>query len=423
MRSLFVIWFIIPFLYGQTIKDCKRRFDSYLNYKGSISHFVRFEKETIVLLNRRGEEDIRIFQKELPMLAELLEHYSLKETELFFAQKKNKKFSKRQRDSVRIYLEHPKKEHLKNKPLRGKKIAIDAGHLAASFTEAMHEQKFLYFVKDSILHPYDTVKLYEAELTYKTSLILKNMIEEEGGEVFLTRPVAGHTAFGCSYQTWYKQHRQRVLDSLLNEKKMEPAEHKKLLKLDDYRFFWDFFRDFELRQRAKLINDYKPDATLIVHYNVDEKNIPWKKTSPNNFTMAFIGGCFTPELLEKPRAKYHLLRLMITDQLERSEKLASLTVAHFNEYLKVPTACVADADYLTSNCISTATHGVYSRQLILCNIINSALVYGESLYQDNAEECVKLMDNSQNYFGIQTNERVFLVAKSYMDALRHFFGK
>lgn len=423
MRALLIICFAMQFLYGQTIKDCKHRLDTYLNYKGSISKFFRFEKNAIVLLNKKGQEDIRIYQKELPMLADILEHYSLDETEKFFLQKNNSKFSKRQRDSVRIYKDLPQKSQSKNKVLHGKKIAIDAGHIASSFTEAMHEQKFLYFVKDSILHPFDTIKLYEAELTYKTSLVLKKMIEQEGGEVFLTRPVSGNTSFGCSYAYWFQHHRQRVLDSLIFIKRIEPNDYKKLIKLDDYKFFWEFFRDFELRQRAKLVNNYKPDATLIIHYNVDEKNIPWKKTSSNNFTMAFIGGCFTPELMDKPKAKYHLLRLMITNQLEQSETLASLTVSHFNEYLKVPIACINDAEYLTNNCIPTSTHGVYCRQLLLCNIINSPLVYGESLYQDNEAECLKLMDNTRSYFGIETNERVLEVARSYFDALKHFFGK
>lgn len=384
---------------------------------------VKFEKDALVLLTKSGQADIKIYQKELPMVAEVLEHYSLAEQEKFFAGKANKKYTKRQRDSVRIYIEHPKRTGTKGKSLKGVKVAIDAGHLAGSFSEAMQEQKFLYFVKDSILHPTDTVKLYEAELTYKTSLILKHMIEEEGGEVFLTRPVSGLTTFGCRYSYWFANHKQRVLDSLVNVKRMEPQEYKKLLKLDEYKFFWEFFRDHELRNRAKIINQYKPDVTLIIHYNVDEKNVPWKKVSQNNYTMAFIGGCYTPELFEKPKAKYNFLRLLITDQLNRSEKLAGYTVSHFNEYLKIPTACSNDADYLTNNCISTKIHGVYSRQLTLCNIINSPLVYGESLYQDNEEECERLMDMSKIYYGIQTNERVFLVAKSYFEALKLYHSK
>ncbi len=423
MRYILFIFLISGFLKSQTLHECKLRFDTYLNYKGSIGNMVRFEKDAVVLYTRSGQVDVKIYQKELPMVAEVLEHYSLADQEKFFATKANKKYSKRQRDSVRIYIDHPKKTSTKKGSMKGLKVAIDAGHLAGSFSEAMQEQKFLYFVKDSILHPTDTIKLYEAELTYKTSLILKQMIEEEGGEVFLTRPTPGITTFGCGYSYWFANHKQRVLDSLVSIKRMEPQDYKKLTKLDEYKFFWEFFRDFELRNRARIINVYKPDVTLIIHYNVDEKNVPWKKVTNSNYTMAFIGGCYTPELFEKPKAKYNFLRLLITDQLNRSEKLAGYTVSHFNEYLKIPTACTDDADYLNSNCISTRIHGVYSRQLTLCNIINSPLVYGESLYQDNIDECEKLMDTTKTYFGIQTNERVYLVAKSYFDALKLYHFK
>lgn len=425
MRFLILVLCGISFLCAQTTLECKNRFDNYLNFKGSLNTLVRFDKESISIYNSKGQKEFTAYQKEIPMLAEVFEHYNTKAAIKFYKEKGNGKLTKKQRDSIRIYMDVPKKMVEKNGvlPLKGIKIAIDAGHIASSFSEAMNEQKFLYFLRDSLKSTLDTVKIYEAELTFKTALILKSMLEEKGANVFLTRPTQSLTTFGCSYSYWFATHKQKVLDSLLQANKLEAAEYRKLNKLPEYNFFWDFFKDYELANRAKQINAYKPNVSCVIHYNVDEKNVPWKKTSNNDFTMAFIGGCFTPDRLDNIESKINFLRLLFSSQLNNSEKLSGLTVAEFSNNLEIPIALPADADYLKNNCISTGKKGVYCRQLILCNKINSPLVYGESLYQDNVNECDWLMKNTVVKYGVKTNERVVKVAQSYFNAILAYFTK
>jgi N-acetylmuramoyl-L-alanine amidase len=425
MRIFILLLFGVSFLRAQTIAECKKRFDTYLNFKGSLNTLVRFDNERISIYNSKGQKEFTAYHKEIPMLAEVFENYDPKAAAKFYKEKGNGKLSKQQRDSIRIYMDVPKKTLEKNEaqPLKGLKIAIDAGHIASSFSEAMNEQKFLYFLRDSLKSTLDTVKIYEAELTYKTAMILKNMLEEKGASVFLTRPTPSLTTFGCSYGYWYNNYKQKVLDSLLQANKLEAAEYRKLNKLPEYNFFWDFFRDYELANRARLINAWKPDASCIIHYNVDEKNVPWKKVSTNDYTMAFIGGCFTSDRLDNIQSKINFLKLLFSSQLNRSEKLSALTVKEFSESLGIPAAHSNDADYLKNNCMSTNSKGVYCRQLILCNKINSPLVYGESLYQDNVNECEWLMKNTVTMYGIKTNERVIKVARSYFNAILYYFTK
>ena len=71
-----------------------------------------------------------------------------------------------------------------------------------------------------------------------------------------------------------------------------------------------FFRDFDLNNRAKIMNDFFPHASLIIHYNVDEKNNPWKQTTKKNYTMAFIGGAFTRDNLTNYENKIHSLHFI-----------------------------------------------------------------------------------------------------------------
>jgi hypothetical protein len=408
-------------LLSQTIKQCKVRFDTYLNFRGSLNNAVKFEEGAIHIISK-GEKQFSIYAHEIEMLADYFENTSYAQQEQLIKQKGTKKYSKRQRDSVWIYVDDRRKlpKGKKKLPLEGYRVAIDPGHFATNLKDAQIEQKFLYFTLDSSPHQTDTVKVFESELTFNTALLLRKMLEEQGASVMITRSQANFTSFDCTFSEWMFLHKKRVLDSLKVKDPQNAERYIRLLKADDHKFFWDFFRDFDLINRAQKINRYNPHATAIIHYNVDEKNIPWKKPTDKNFTMAFIGGSFTAENLERTETKLHFLRLLLTKQLNHSEKLASHTVLNFSKNLQVEIASQSDASYLKDNCLPATSKGVFARNLILCRIINSPLVYGEALYQDCNSECRELMKYDKEKFGINTNERLLKVANSYYQGLYDF---
>ncbi len=408
---------------SQHVLLCKKRFQKYLNHNNSLNHLVRFDNDAVRIYSEQGKLEFTAWEKEIPLLGFLFESMSAEELMNFYINKGNKRLNKKEIDSLWICTDKKIKTSttLKSK-LTGKKIAIDAGHLAGSFSEAMKEQKYLYFVKDSLKNPYDTIKLYESELTYHTSIILKKLIEQEGGKVFLTRNELGQSAFGISYSEWYKKNKMPVLDSLFSLRKIDEAERTKFIKANEYDFFWQFFRDYELQYRAKIINEYQPDITIIIHYNVDEKNEPWKKCTSKNYTMAFIGGAFTADRLGKNESKLNFLRLLFGNQLSQSEKLSSCTVNRLSKDLQIPPALQTDADYLKKHCKPTGSKGVFSRQLILCNAIQSPLVYSECLYQDNEKECELLMKKDKKIYGIETSDRVISVAQSLFKAILDYYS-
>lgn len=419
---IFIIFFLTQFTFAQTIKQCKQRFDSYLNFKGSLNNLVSFESDAIYINDSKGKKEFAVYSYELDMLVEFFENNPFKQQEQLLKLKGVKKYTRRQRDSLYIYIDDTKKipKQKKLKPLQGQRIAIDPGHFATTLIDAYIEQKYLYFAKDSVKNTADSIRLFESVLTFNTSQLVKIMLEEQGATVFLTRNQNNFTSFNCTYSTWIKFHKQRMLDSLKTNDLLSSDRYTKLIKLNDYKLFWDFFRDFDLTNRAKIINQFNPHATLIIHYNVDEKNAPWTKATNKNFTMTFIGGAFTESNFDNPETKIHFLRLLLTKQLNQSEKLASQTVLNFNKNLGIDLATQFDADYLKDNCLVTQSKGVFARNLILCRLINSPLVYGEALYQDNKNECETLMQLDKTINGIKTNQRIYLAAKSYYDAVFMF---
>ncbi len=109
-----------------------------------------------------------------------------------------------------------------------------------------------------------------------------------------------------------------VLDSLLKTGTINASRYATLMKLPKQKLFWEFFRDYELMERARIINEFKPDLTIIIHYNVDEKNTDWKKPTRKNHTMAFIGGGMTANNFSSQINKIHFLRLLLTNQIHEA---------------------------------------------------------------------------------------------------------
>ncbi|MCE3226756.1 MAG: hypothetical protein K0S32_1307, partial [Bacteroidetes bacterium] len=159
----------IPLFYNaQTVKQCKERFDKYLNFKGSLNNVVKFEENVIHICNSKGNKEFSIYAHEIEMLGEFFEHTSYKKQEELLKLKGTKKYTKRQRDSVWIYVDDRKKlgKGKRKLPLEGYRVAIDPGHFGTNLKDARIEQKYLYFVKDSVNAPLDTVKVFESELNF-----------------------------------------------------------------------------------------------------------------------------------------------------------------------------------------------------------------------------------------------------------------
>lgn len=306
------------------------------------------------------------------------------------------------------------------KSLKGKRIAIDPGHMAGTMAEAQMEEKYLIFHKDSIKTLKETIEIIEGNLTLATALLVKQKLEKEGAEVFLTRSKPGFTTYDISVEEWLKNS-SFYLNKAQSEGLISPAQKNKLMNESDKGKFQGYLKNADLIERAKKINKYLPDLTLIIHYNVDEKNFPWTRPTKKNFNMAFVAGNIKADNLEKKSNRVEFLRLLISEDLMNSIRLSDILVKHFEQDLKVPTAIVTDADYLIKESIATHAKGVYSRNLALTRLIHGPITYGESLYQDNVSESQKLSSRILDVNEMKTSERVAQVADAYYKAVVDYF--
>ncbi len=288
---------------------------------------------------------------------------------------------------------------------------------------ARTEQKYLHFTKQNhAALKQDSIDVAEGKLTFETASILKAMLEEKGAKVILSRK-ENSTSFGYTYEYWLKTYKKKTLDSLLSIKKITIQKHKQLMNSSPTLLFSSFFKDYELQHRAMVINAAVPDLTVIIHYNVDEKNMDWKKPSDKNFCMTFIPGCLIADNLKTIQGKLNLLRLLLSTDLDESEKISGMVVNQLSKQLNIPVANKTDASYLSEHCLSSPTKGVYSRNLALCRMVKTPLVYGECLYQDCENECYALTQNTETLYGIKTNKRIVLAAQSFYNAIMQYSAK
>lgn len=408
--------------YSQTTAELKKKFDTYLSFKGSLNSFVSFGSNSVSLLVA-GKPEFTAYTDEFEALALLLESKKTEDFLAIYTWKKNTHLSRKQLDSLLDGQDRTKVYAYKQQALKGKKIAIDPGHFAGNMETARIEQKFIHFQPSTLNSLKDTIRFNEGTLTFQTAEVLRHFLLEQGAIVMVTRPKQNYTSFQISYEEWLAKRKKTVLDSLLKAKAMDTKRYTRLMGLSKEKLFWEFFRDYELMERSRLINQFKPDATIIIHYNVDEKNTDWINPGTKNYTMAFIGGGMTGDNFAKPVNKLHFLRLLLTQQLPLSERLSAMTVKQFSSVMGVPAAKQGDADYLRDNCMKTPSDGVFCRNLALCRTINSVLVYGECLYQDNLEECKRLSTCDYEFQGQKVPKRIYEAATCYFNAINDYFSR
>ncbi|MFN4234071.1 MAG: N-acetylmuramoyl-L-alanine amidase [Bacteroidia bacterium] len=396
----------------------KSRMDAILVKDKSIYNYIAFNDTALIMYadsNKKNPEKI-IRWKDIEAFRIQMQHLSVKES--FDLYKKEILFKPSYNTSIWTA---PYYDRTIQK-LKGYKIAIDAGHTACNFEEAKLEAKFIEMDSVLINGTFQTIKFYEAELTYITSLLLKEKLEAQGAKVLLTREKMCGGAEGISFTTWLEKHFQKDVDSLFKIGEISLKEKNELLSKNNIRSKFKLYNNLDFRKRAEKINDFNPDATIIIHYNVDADNNPWNKPSNKNLNMVFIPGAFAKGELSNIEDRFHFLRLLVCDDIDQSNQLANLTAESFTKILKIPLAKQNECKYLDEFC-TALKDGVFIRNLSLLRLVKGAVIYGETLYQDNINEVILLSNKTKSHDGIKYSSRIEDVVDAYYNAIINYFEK
>lgn len=297
------------------------------------------------------------------------------------------------------------------KPLTGIKIALDPGHFAGDLPTARIEGKYIQMsLTDST-----EILFFESHLAWATAKILEEKLQKQGATVMLTRSKSNFTAFEKTFQEHYQEYIQEP------EKQTKPHKNRKAKKLDEKQFFQKIFRKKELQERVRKINDFAPDITIIIHYNVDENNAPWKKPVPYNFSMAFVGGAFEFQDIGKGETE-DFLRLLLSKDVQLSIELSEKILQKHQKIAEISPIKIENSQkFLKEKCLFTGKTGIYARNLLLSRAVKGVLCYGESLLQDSQQEVKRLNQKTLQVGEIWVSPRIEEIAEAYFQGIMSYW--
>ena len=318
-----------------------------------------------------------------------------------------------------------------SRPLAGWRIALDPGHMAGDLAFAQGVEGKAIVMEASTQTNGQQIGFYESELTLATALLIRDSLEDLGAEVLLTRESPGVAAHGLDFATWKQVAFPDSLRQAVARGDMKPAQVSWWTsRASDAMIFRTYFNRSDLKARAEMIRAFQPDVTLMIHYNIDLPN--WAVTQQGraylpgqeNYCMAFVPGAFLFGELSEAEDRVMLLRMLLTDDVERSVELSAAFVRQSERLTGVPPVeNDADLAYLTTSSLPAGEPGVFARNLTLTRLISGPVCYGESLCQDARSEVFRLNRREVKVGGRWVSSRVQEVASAYVAAVREFAGK
>jgi N-acetylmuramoyl-L-alanine amidase len=295
-------------------------------------------------------------------------------------------------------------KHRTYSDLKNIKIAIDPGHFGGSLAEL--EERYTA-IPAKMTKNNQSIRLNEGDLTYLTALELCRLLKNEGAVVLITRSGIGQGAIKEDFFEWIKTHSDIVQNT-------SPLSQ----------VFRNYYNREDLKERAKIINEFSPDVTIVIHYNSHLTSKEKKQKSlltKSNYNLAFIPGAFGVDELNTIRDRYEFLRLIITDQINESLKLSECITKQFVKQLGIPLISEDEkTSYIDSACLIQKP-GIYSRNLILTRLVHSPVCYGETLVQNNQDEVYKLSESDASFENAFCSNRVKAVAQAYFEGIKEYF--
>ncbi len=400
-------------------------------------------------MKRLGIPECRVYREEVPLFLDLVRYGDPTRVGEIYREKGGRRFDQETRNLIHRWKEEALLRHVKTGrgSLDGIRIALDPGHTAGSYEEAIRERKYIWLNTGE-----GRLQIFEAELNLLTARVLKKMLEREGARVFLARTGPG-SVIGESFEDWVRHSMNRDLSRMVREGDIDRNTARYIRgragEEARYRFF---LREIDRPKRAEMINAFSPHVTISMHYNATpapashyidkvarirsivngEKDVDKKVemirdmvmetvSTRDDYHIVFIPGAFMKGELSKPRDRLAFLRLVLSDDMERSMELAKEVSRLFEERLNVPPVPASYEQF--GHSLSAGVPGVFARNLRMTRLVSGPVILGEPLLQNNAREARSLARRDIYYHGIRINRRILDVARCYFRAVRNYVRK
>ena len=258
--------------------------------------------------------------------------------------------------------------------LSGLKIALDPGHIGGEWAK-MEERWFKMG---------DRPPVEEGEMTLRVAKMLAAKLRALGARVSFVRqknePV---TPFRPDD---FKGAAREVLKAGGSENPREDFDGPDdPLKEKTVRWQSEilFYRNSEIRQRARLVNArLQPDLVLCLHFNAeawgDERNPTF---IDKNHLHLLVNGSYLESELAFDDERFEMLRRLLSRAFDEELKIAETVAATMAKEMQLP-----PYQYTTDNVTKVGTSGyVYARNLVATRLYQCPVVYFEPYVMNNSE--------------------------------------
>ena len=253
-----------------------------------------------------------------------------------------------------------------NAPLRGLRIMLDPGHIGGEWARV--EERWFWL--NRIGWP-----VQEAALTRYVARLLRARLEAAGAEVRITCP--DFTPATAKRPDDYRARDSELaadpayahLPDLFREGALLDARRKRREFL--------FVRGAEIQARADIVNAWRPDLTLCLHFNA--AGGAYTQSTPDNRLLFLIHGNYLPGELNDEAQLHALFRKLLEGSHDTERRVAEALSQTFFEATGLPPCGGSDI----SRPLGTNLY-VQVRNLAANRLFRGPVVFLEPYYQNNA---------------------------------------
>ena len=310
--------------------------------------------------------------------------------------------SYKDRDSKKIpeYL-MPTRKNSQSKSLQGLRVVLDPGHMGG---DVWDERTGKYVIRGK-------TKVSEALMALQTALLIEKQLLAMGAQVLITHrelgPVSKIPFENLDLKNYARQElRYRSLEAWFQNILISSAEKDLTSQFEKsperQKLFSEIMRGeyYTVREdlfaRTKMINDFKPDLTVVIHFDAATRE---PKANAPNRSFAYVAGNFPATDFSTTETRAHILAHLATgEQWQNSVHLSQQIVGQMSQDLQLPLATQAHLGL-------PVAPGVFTRNLVLPRqAVTAPMSYLECFYYANTAEFERVLktDGGQIVIGGKT---------------------
>lgn len=300
--------------------------------------------------------------------------------------------------------------------LHRRRIALDPGHIGGEW--ARMEERFFFAALKEGEKPLPPIQ--EAAANLIVARLLKERLEQLGATVLMVKddfePVTKRRPE--DFRARAEQEVDKSLRGNAEFEKLHPLQQKAhRADLVRKRMELMFYRNDEIQARAEIINRWKPDVTLCIHFDAKGWTSEKDKLTDDNRLVVFVHGNYLPSELESEAGKLGLFAKLLEGSAETELKLADCISRALAKTTGLPPTNKHPPDGSSGWLQLGENPYVYARNLLANRLFQGPVIFLEPYYQNNPVVYQRILAGDYEGERDIAGQRFRSIFREYADAV------